>query len=98
MTTGVQSRGLALIGLRGTGKSTVGRILAQRLGLPFADADAELETRVGRSIRELFNDEGEPVFRAGSRNSVASSGSPPRPPSSPLVWRPTRAAWPDALP
>ena len=56
-------RGLALVGLRGTGKSTVGRILAQRLDRPFFDADVELEQVAGRSIRAIFAEEGEPVFR-----------------------------------
>ncbi|MBV8270044.1 MAG: shikimate kinase [Planctomycetaceae bacterium] len=56
-------RGLALVGLRGTGKSTVGRILAQRLDRPFFDADVELEQIAGRSIRAIFAEEGESVFR-----------------------------------
>jgi shikimate kinase len=56
-------RGLALVGYRGTGKSTVGRIVAQRLGRPFADADSALEARFGRSIRSIFEEYGEPVFR-----------------------------------
>lgn len=55
--------GIALVGYRGTGKSTVGRIVAGRLGRPFADADAALEARFGRPIREIFQDLGEPVFR-----------------------------------
>ena len=46
-----RGRGLVLIGYRGTGKSTVGRILADRLGRPFLDADREIEARAGRSIR-----------------------------------------------
>jgi shikimate kinase len=56
-------RGLSLVGVRGTGKSTVGRILAQRIGLPFVDADGELEARAGKSIRAIFEDEGEGAFR-----------------------------------
>lgn len=52
-----------LIGYRGTGKSTVGRLLAARLGWPFADADVELEARAGRPIAEFFRDAGEPAFR-----------------------------------
>lgn len=56
-------QGLALVGLRGTGKSTVGRILASRLGRPFADADLELEARAGRSIATIFAESGEPEFR-----------------------------------
>ncbi len=56
-------RGLALVGYRGTGKSTVGRILADRLGRPFADADKEIEARDGRTIRAIFAEDGEPAFR-----------------------------------
>ncbi len=52
-----------LIGLRGTGKSTIGRLLADRLGVTFVDADAELESRAGRTIREIFAADGEQAFR-----------------------------------
>ncbi len=55
--------GLALIGYRGTGKSTVGRMLADRLGRPFRDADIEIEARAGRSISSIFSECGEPAFR-----------------------------------
>lgn len=54
---------LALIGFMGSGKSCLGRILARRLGMPFIDLDSELERRVGRSIAEIFEAEGEAVFR-----------------------------------
>lgn len=56
-------RGLVLIGYRGTGKSTVGRILAESLGRPFVDCDREIEARSGSSIRSLFAEAGEPAFR-----------------------------------
>src|SRR5262249_43218407 len=52
-----------LIGLRGSGKTTVGPILADRLGLPFRDADVLIELRAGRSIREIFASDGESAFR-----------------------------------
>lgn len=55
--------GLALVGYRGTGKSTVGKILADRLERRFLDADLEIEVRAGRSIRSIFAESGEPVFR-----------------------------------
>lgn len=54
---------VALIGYRGTGKSTVARLVAARLGWEWHDADAEIERRAGKSIRQIFDDEGEPVFR-----------------------------------
>jgi shikimate kinase len=58
-----RGRGIALVGYRGTGKSTVGRIVAERLGVPFADADRELEAIDGRPIRAIFAEGGEPAFR-----------------------------------
>lgn len=54
---------IALVGLPGSGKSTVGRQLARRLGLPFRDSDHEVEARIGCSIREFFEREGEAAFR-----------------------------------
>jgi shikimate kinase len=54
---------LFLIGYRGSGKTTVGRLVADRLGLDFLDADSVLEDRYGRTIREIFAAEGEAGFR-----------------------------------
>jgi shikimate kinase len=54
---------IVLIGYRGTGKTTVGKHLAQRLQWPLIDADVLLEQRAGRSIREIFATDGEPAFR-----------------------------------
>ena len=54
---------IVLIGYRGTGTSTTGRLLADRLGWAFLDADAELEARAGRTIADIFRTEGEPGFR-----------------------------------
>lgn len=54
---------IACIGLPGSGKSTVGRQLARRLGLPFLDSDQVIEQRIGCSIREFFEREGEASFR-----------------------------------
>ena len=61
---------LTLIGTRGTGKSTVAPLLAERLGWDWIDADVELERRAGRSIREIFASDGEPVFRALERQNL----------------------------
>ncbi len=52
-----------LVGYRGTGKSTVARLLAERLGWGWVDADEALEKRYGRTIRQLFAEEGEAGFR-----------------------------------
>lgn len=54
----------------GVGKSTVGRRLAQRLGLSFVDADAEIETAAGMTIAEIFDRFGEPYFRDGERRVI----------------------------
>jgi shikimate kinase len=54
---------LVLVGMMGTGKSTVGRIVAERLGVAFHDTDDLVEQRAGRSVRELFREEGEDAFR-----------------------------------
>jgi shikimate kinase len=56
-------RGVVLVGYRGTGKSTVGRILADRLGRQFVDADAAFEARAGCSIARYFRERGEQAFR-----------------------------------
>jgi shikimate kinase len=65
------SRTIALVGLMGVGKSSIGRRLAQALGLPFKDADAEIETAAGRSISEIFTHLGEEAFREGERRVIA---------------------------
>jgi shikimate kinase len=66
----VVSRNLALYGMMGVGKSTVGRAVADRLGRRFADTDAELVRWTGRSIPELFLDHGEAGFRDLERQVV----------------------------
>lgn len=55
---------LLLVGLMGSGKTSVGKRLARRLGLPFLDADDEIETAAGRTISEIFDEFGEEEFRA----------------------------------
>ena len=56
-------KNIILIGMMGCGKSTVGHLLAQRLGLALADTDALIEAREGRSISDIFAQEGEARFR-----------------------------------
>ena len=65
MTAAPGGRTIALVGLMGAGKSTVGRRLANQLRLPFRDADAEIEAAAGRTIAEIFRDLGEKAFRDG---------------------------------
>jgi shikimate kinase len=62
---------IALIGMMGAGKSTVGRRLAKRLGLPFVDADEEIEAAAGMRIADIFERYGEPHFREGERRVLA---------------------------
>jgi len=64
-------RPVVLVGLMGVGKSTVGRRLAKRLGLPFVDSDAEIEGAAGYPAAEVFERYGESDFRDGERRLVA---------------------------
>lgn len=67
----LQGRSVVLVGLMGAGKTTIGRRLAQRLGLPFADADKEIEQAADKSIPEIFADHGEDYFRSGEARVIA---------------------------
>lgn len=60
-----------LVGFMGAGKTTVGRILAGRLGRPFLDSDVVIEQRLGREIREVFATEGEAYFRDVEHATIA---------------------------
>src|ERR1051326_1055186 len=62
---------LVLVGMMGAGKTSVGRRLAHSLGVPFRDADAEIEVAAGCTINEIFERFGEPAFRAGERKVIA---------------------------
>lgn len=64
-------RSIVLVGMMGAGKSSVGRRLAARLGLPFVDADNEIESAAGLSIPEIFARHGEPAFRSGEQRVIA---------------------------
>jgi shikimate kinase len=64
-------RSLVLVGMMGAGKSSIGRKLAQRLNLPFVDADTEIERAAGMSISDIFAKHGEPYFRAGEARVIA---------------------------
>jgi shikimate kinase len=63
-------RSIVLVGLMGAGKSSIGRRLAQRLGLDFLDADTEIERAAGCTIEEIFARFGEPAFRDGERRVI----------------------------
>jgi shikimate kinase len=64
-------RSLVLVGMMGAGKSSIGRKLAQRLALPFVDADSEIERAAGMSISDIFAKHGEPYFRSGEARVIA---------------------------
>ena len=65
------SRTVVLIGMMGAGKTKVGRLLAQRQGLEFIDADTEIQEAAGCSIEDIFETQGEAAFREGERKVVA---------------------------
>jgi len=67
----LRTRTIALVGLMGVGKSSVGRRLAAALDMPFRDADLEVEAAAGRSITDIFADLGEPAFREGERRVIS---------------------------
>ncbi len=67
MTSPRVIRNLALVGFMGSGKSTVGRLVARDLGLHFVDTDELIEQRAGSRISEIFATQGEAVFRALER-------------------------------
>ena len=64
------TRNIVLVGFMGSGKSSTGRYVAERMGRPFLDMDTEIERREGRSIPDIFAKSGEPFFRELERNLV----------------------------
>jgi shikimate kinase len=71
-------RSIVLIGMMGVGKSSIGRRLGVRLGVPFVDADAEIEKAAGMNIADIFARHGETYFRSGEARVIARllEGSP----------------------
>ena len=72
-------RPVVLVGMMGSGKTTVGKRLAGALDVPFVDSDAEIERRAGRTIAELFAADGEPAFRVTEAAVVAELVAADRP-------------------
>jgi shikimate kinase len=101
---------LVLIGYRGTGKTTVARLVAERLGWPWFDTDAEIEARAGKSIADIFADEGEAAFRdwesqvvadlAGRERCVLAlgGGAVMRPGTRAVIASQSKTVWLRALP
>src|SRR5580704_9795158 len=71
MSSSRQINNIALIGFMGTGKSTVGRLIAEQLRFDFVDTDDLIEKRAGKSIAAIFTDDGEPAFRQWEKELVA---------------------------
>ena len=69
--TALGRRSIVLIGMMGVGKSSIGRRLASRLGIPFVDADTEIEKAAGMSISDIFARHGEADFRSGEARVIA---------------------------
>ncbi|MGN6252806.1 MAG: shikimate kinase [Marmoricola sp.] len=71
MRTGVASPRVVLVGPMGAGKTTVGQLLAQRWGVGFRDTDHDVEQAAGRTVADIFVEDGEPAFRALERDAVS---------------------------
>src|SRR5579864_1175346 len=69
--TALDRRSVVLVGMMGVGKSSIGRRLAARFGIPFVDADAEIEKAAGMSISDIFARHGEADFRSGEARVIA---------------------------
>lgn len=67
----VGGRAIVLVGLMGAGKTSIGRRLAEKMELPFVDADHEIEKAAGKSIPDIFTEHGEAHFRDGERRVIA---------------------------
>src|SRR5204863_3057618 len=71
LTAALGRRSIVLVGMMGAGKSSIGRRVSIRLGIPFVDADAEIEKAAGMSISDIFASRGEAEFRAGEARVIA---------------------------
>ena len=70
LLTKLGDRSIVLVGLMGAGKTVIGRMLAKRLKLPFVDADQEIESAAGMSVKDIFAEHGEAYFRDGERKVI----------------------------
>src|SRR5438445_10267013 len=71
ITGALGRRSVVLVGMMGSGKGSIGRRVALRLGIPFVDADAEIEQAAGMSISDIFGDRGEAELRTGEARVIA---------------------------
>ncbi len=96
---------LVLIGLMGSGKTSVGKLLAKELGLGFYDSDEEIEKAAGCTVSEIFERFGEPHFRDGERKVIArlmeggpciiatGGGAVMTPQTAELIWAQSLSLW-----
>jgi shikimate kinase len=70
---------VVLVGMMGTGKTTAGRILAERLGAAFSDSDELIESRTGRTVKQISGEEGEEAFRAHETQALLDALASPVP-------------------
>lgn len=73
------SRHLVLVGMMASGKSTIGQAVATRVGRPFIDSDAQIETATGRTVREIFDTDGEAAFRRLETDALEKALATPEP-------------------
>jgi shikimate kinase len=66
---------IILVGFMGTGKSAVGKMLARRLNCPFVDLDRQIEAQAGRSVQQIFEQDGEPAFRKMEAKAVREAAA-----------------------
>jgi shikimate kinase len=72
-STPFEGQHLVLVGMMGSGKTSVGRLAAERLHRPFVDTDALIEARTGRTVRQIFVEDGEAAFRDAEVDALADS-------------------------
>jgi shikimate kinase len=70
---------VVLVGMMGAGKTTTGRAVAEALGRPLVDSDQQVEARTGRTVREIFETDGEPAYRALEREALRAALDDPEP-------------------
>jgi shikimate kinase len=68
-----------LVGMMGVGKTTVGRLLAERLGRPYIDSDEQVMANTGKTVPEIFESDGEPAFRAQEKQALEQAVASPVP-------------------
>ncbi|HEX9092807.1 MAG TPA: shikimate kinase [Coriobacteriia bacterium] len=71
----MDARHVLLVGFMGSGKTTVGTLLAERLGMPFVDLDREIVMREARTVSEIFTESGEAAFRVVESSALSALGS-----------------------